>query len=173
MPRTRANRPPFDPFNDFDHMFEDMRRQMDEMLRQMGASGPLNETLSFHFTSSNGLDDRTRLEPIGRRAPVRKRPEPPVGHENEPLIDVWENEKKVTVLVELPGIAKDDIDIEADGKMLRLSVNTDNKVFDKEIALPCNVRSSSATANYRNGVLEVSLDRTAPRKRKRPKVKVS
>ena len=77
--------------------------------------------------------------------------------EREPFTDVTRNGDKVSVVVELPGVKKEDIVLEGNRSSLQVSVDTENKKFRKSIALPCEVDENSATAEYNNGILEVNL----------------
>ena len=78
--------------------------------------------------------------------------------EREPFTDVTRNGDKVSVVVELPGVRKEDIVLEGNPTSLRVSVDTEDKKFRKSIALPCEVDEESATAEYNNGILEVNLN---------------
>jgi HSP20 family protein len=83
----------------------------------------------------------------------------------EPLTDIIESEDKVRVIVELPGVEKKEIKVNASDRALDIGVENPDKPFIKHLDLPCDVRRDSAKANYKNGVLEVVLTRVAPKKR--------
>ena len=94
-----------------------------------------------------------------------------VGGDFMPSIDVKEEEKQITVTAELPGIEKDDIDIQVRGDELVLrgekreekSEEKDNWVckeivsgsFVRRIALPTEVDVEHADAKMDNGVLTI------------------
>ena len=82
--------------------------------------------------------------------------------EREPFTDVTRDGDKVSVIVELPGVKKEDIVLEGNKSSLNVSVDTENKKFRKSIALPCDVDEESAHAEYNNGILEVSLTAKTP-----------
>ncbi|OPX58196.1 MAG: Hsp20/alpha crystallin family protein [Methanomassiliicoccales archaeon PtaB.Bin215] len=42
-------------------------------------------------------------------------------------------------------------------------MDTERKKFCKRLELPCEVREDSASAEYRNGVLTVVMDKSSPR----------
>jgi HSP20 family protein len=75
----------------------------------------------------------------------------------QPLTDVFENKENVKLYVELPGAEKNDIKLNVtDG---RAEVKAKN--FYKAIGLPTkDVESDKAVANYKNGVLEVTIPKT-------------
>lgn len=158
-----------DPFSEFDQMFEDMRRQMDALMRGVGSFEPLDSgPARVSYRRFDGSEIGPELsEGDGRSVPVL---EP--RSDEEQLVDVREKEGKVTVLVELPGLCKEDLDLHVSGKRLAIDVQVPEKEFSTEVELPCSVQSSSTKASYRNGVLEVVMDKAAPRKRKGTKVRV-
>ena len=82
--------------------------------------------------------------------------------EREPFTDVTRDGDKVSVVVELPGVKKEDIVLEGNRTSLQVSVDTESKKFRKSIALPCEVDEGSAKAEYNNGILEVSLTAMNP-----------
>ncbi|MBD3388517.1 MAG: hypothetical protein GF416_05545 [Candidatus Altiarchaeales archaeon] len=77
----------------------------------------------------------------------------------EPITDVIEKYDSVSVVFELPGVRKEDIDLRASVESVYISVDTPLRKYGKDVKLSCRVRPESASANYNNGVLEVSLAR--------------
>ncbi|MFA5312263.1 MAG: Hsp20/alpha crystallin family protein [Methanomassiliicoccales archaeon] len=159
-----------DPFSEFDQMFDEMRRQMDALMRGAGAFEPLDsEPVQVSYRRIDG-PDMLPEEDAGRTVGRVAVAEPQV--DEEQLVDVREKDGKVTVLVELPGLRREDVDLRVSGRHLMIEVDVPDKEFSTDVELPCAVKVGSAKANYRNGVLEVVLDKAAPRKRKGTKVKV-
>ncbi|HDH41864.1 MAG TPA: Hsp20/alpha crystallin family protein [Candidatus Altiarchaeales archaeon] len=79
--------------------------------------------------------------------------------EIEPLVDVIERDREVMVVAELPGIKTEDISIYISEDILRIDVDTTARRYHRKLKLPCRVRSDTGTATYKNGVLEVKLER--------------
>ncbi|MEM1776413.1 MAG: archaeal heat shock protein Hsp20, partial [Nitrososphaerota archaeon] len=75
----------------------------------------------------------------------------------EPLVDVFEEDDTVKVVAEVPGVEKEDINLNATEDMLIISVKTPQRKYYKEVELPAKVDPNSAKASYKNGVLEVTL----------------
>jgi HSP20 family protein len=87
--------------------------------------------------------------------------------------EIEETDKEIVVRVELPGMEKEDCNVTIDGRMLyvrgekRLERSRDDSVyhiteraygiFERAIPLPRNVDSDNANANYKNGVLTITL----------------
>ena len=75
-------------------------------------------------------------------------------HIREPFIDIIEEEDKIRILAELPGIKKEDIDLKAKRDGLKLSARN----FAKFIPLDVEIDPKSIKATYNNGVLEIRID---------------
>lgn len=105
-----------------------------------------------------------------------------------PLIDVEETDDEVLVRAELPGLDERDFTVEltANRLILRGEKHEESEerrrgyyyaersygAFARAIALPCEVDADKATAKYKNGVLRVTLPKTAKAKAKRITVQV-
>ena len=84
-------------------------------------------------------------------------PKQAIDEVREPLTDVFEEKDHVKLYVELPGVEKDDIQLNVTEG--RAEVKAKN--FYKVVDLPTrHVESEKATANYKNGVLEVTIPKT-------------
>jgi HSP20 family protein len=83
-----------------------------------------------------------------------KLPEQVTDEVREPLTDVFQDKDNVKLYIELPGVEKNDIQLNVtDG---HAEIKTTN--FFKTIDLPTNnVEFDKAVANYKNGVLEVVI----------------
>ena len=86
--------------------------------------------------------------------------EPGVAEVREPLVDIFENEKEVTVIAELPGIEEKDIKTEVEERTLKISAETKERRYSKEVELPAAV-TGELEKTYKNGVLEVKLKKKA------------
>jgi HSP20 family protein len=86
----------------------------------------------------------------------------------EPLTDVFQDKDNVKIYMELPGVEKSDIQLNITGGQAEVKA----KSFFKAIDLPTkDVEVDKAVANYKNGVLEVTipkLKKTAPEEPKHP-----
>jgi len=74
-------------------------------------------------------------------------------------VDVHEYEDRVTVIADLPGVEKDDIDLQCTGRTLSIRAAGPVRSYADRVPLPTAVDETSASATYNNGVLEVRLDR--------------
>jgi HSP20 family protein len=103
-----------------------------------------------------------------------------------PALDVFEKDNKLVVKAEIPGMKEEDIDVSVVGDTLTIKgerkAETEVKdedyyrcersygSFFRSIPLPSAVDANKIEASYENGVLEVTLPKTAAAKRKKVKV---
>ena len=85
----------------------------------------------------------------------------------KPITDVMECKDHISVTMELPGVAKEDIVLELIGSELEVSVDTPGRKFHKRLPLPVEVKPKSIKASFKNGVLEVTLKTKASKKPKK------
>ncbi|MFP3492232.1 MAG: Hsp20/alpha crystallin family protein, partial [Vulcanisaeta sp.] len=98
----------------------------------------------------------------------RPKGERPIIEEDiEPLTDVIEEEDSVKVIMDMPGVDKDKINIRIseDGKKLIISARDTDRRYYKEVDLPTEVDPSQSKATYRNGVLTVELKKKSTGKK--------
>ncbi|HEY3421111.1 MAG TPA: archaeal heat shock protein Hsp20 [Methanomassiliicoccales archaeon] len=157
-----------DNFSNFDEEFEEMRARMDRIMEQMltGEFGLGGETKMYGVSMRMGPDGQPHIQEFGNVKPIAPEKVKEISP-IEPLVDVLQEKDKVRVIIELPGVQKDDIGAKADGLWLEVSVDTENRKFSKRIELPCPVRSGTEAVSYRNGVLDITLDREPPKRRKK------
>jgi len=81
------------------------------------------------------------------------------GRQIEPVTDVIEGIHTVFVTIELPGVTRKDIHLRATEGTLVVSADSPRRTYSREIPLPAPVRTDIIRATYKNGVLDVSLER--------------
>lgn len=154
--------------------FELMRRFAEEMDHLFGGFGP---GLGMHWPG------------FASRNPELRR------HENEfatgvwsPRVDVLQREGKVLYRVDLPGLTKDDIKVDIHNDMVTIQGERKHEAqeeregyfyserthgsFYRAIPLPEGADASKANAEFRNGVLEISMPAPAPQEQKARRLEV-
>ena len=96
-----------------------------------------------------------------------------------PLVNVFQDGDDFVLVAELPGVRKEDLDIQVVGDTLRVhgkktiaydagaSVHRRERnagEFDRTLTLPAEIDADKVTAEYRNGVLTLRLPRAASAK---------
>lgn len=74
-------------------------------------------------------------------------------------VDVYEEEDRIRVVADLPGVAKSDIGVQSDGEMVTISATSETRQYDERVSLSAAVDPESGTATYNNGVLEITFER--------------
>ena len=79
--------------------------------------------------------------------------------EREPLVDINTTDSEVRVVVEMPGIRKEDIKVNAYDSQLEIATSKDaQRKYHKNIELPEQAEIETAKSVYNNGVLEVTFN---------------
>lgn len=71
-------------------------------------------------------------------------------------VDIFEEEKKIRVIAELPGVNEEDIRLDLNEDILVIFANRGNHNYRKDIKLPRTFESITGKT-YNNGILEVTL----------------
>lgn len=108
----------------------------------------------YGFSVRTGIGGLPRVERFGN---IRSTEEGPIVAEvREPLVDVFDEEKEIVVVVELPGVSEDQIRIEVADDILSLETTGERK-YAKEALLPSAVAAETLQKTYKNGILELRL----------------
>jgi len=158
-----------DLFKDFEKDFAQMQEQLNAIMQDavkqlteqgFGKAGQPGSPFVYGFSMRLGPDGKPRFEQFGNtlHAPGAK-PEVAVEGGREPLTDVLDHEDSITVTVELPGVEKTDIQVYATEQQLTIKVDTATRKYYKELALPAAVKPDSTQATFKNGVLDVTIQK--------------
>lgn len=93
-----------------------------------------------------------------------------------PKIDIFEDESDYHLEAELPGIKEKDIDIQIDNHILSIKAKQEEKIenkdknyyrreryygeFQRSIHLPNNINSEKIAADFKHGILHVTIPKT-------------
>ncbi|MCJ7578657.1 MAG: Hsp20 family protein [candidate division Zixibacteria bacterium] len=86
-----------------------------------------------------------------------KKGAPVVEEVREPLVDIFDEANKITIIAEIPGVEEEKIKIEIKDDILELKAEDSDKKYQKEILLPSKVKEESVRSTYKNGVLKITL----------------
>jgi HSP20 family protein len=105
-----------------------------------------------------------------------------------PAVDVYEEKDQVIVKAELPGMGKDDIQVNLTGTTLTLKGEKKKEEeikehdyyrcersygsFTRTVELPIEVKGEEVKASFKDGVLEIRLPKSEEARRKQIKVQV-
>ena len=80
----------------------------------------------------------------------------------EPLIDILTRSDLIQVVVDLPGVKKQDIHLQVTKTVLTIEINSPHSHYLKKIDLPAAIDSTHASSTFKNGVLAVKLPKENP-----------
>jgi HSP20 family protein len=109
----------------------------------------------YGMTVRTGIGGIPRVEPFGNIR-TGEAGEPMVADVREPLVDVFDEDEEIVVVVELPGVAEGEIKVEVQDDVLSLETTGEHS-YAKEILLSEAVEATDPEKTYRNGILEVRL----------------
>lgn len=174
--RKRRDFPGFPP--GFEAEIERMREEMERMMRDMMRGGlPFGampgfppgppppgakpgEPMVYGFSMRVGPDGKPHIQQFGNARPGIGLTAGAEGA-REPLTDVLEGEKEIAVTVELPGATKEELNLHVADERITLRVEGPRKYY-KEITLPARVIPKTANATFKNGVLDITIQRESP-----------
>ena len=171
-----------------------MQREMDKELENMKKDLPKNlvreyETpeggkvqevgpLVYGYSMTIGPDGKPQVREFGNV----KRPagfgfgigpsKPQIAGEMEPMIDVVTTDKEVKVTVEMPGVTKDKIKIDAYESKVEVKSEDPQRKYHKTIDLPLEADVETAKSKYSNGILEITLEKKKETKPKGKQIKI-
>lgn len=71
------------------------------------------------------------------------------------MADVFEDEDRVLVVAEMPGITADDVHLEVHDDVLTIEAQRGDKKYRKEVLLPRSYPRDKMTVTCNNGIVEI------------------
>lgn len=155
-------------------------QDIDELINSMfkaalspGANMPPNaNTIFYGYQVNIGPDGKPHVREFGNVKPTNR------GTfergSREPFVDTILDDREGTlkVVAEMPGVQKEDIRLEATEEAVLIKATNSDRNYETSVPLNTPVEPDSASATYRNGILEVKLKLKSPQKPKGTNVKV-
>ncbi|MBD3388536.1 MAG: Hsp20 family protein [Candidatus Altiarchaeales archaeon] len=153
-------------FGEFDRHFEGFDEYMSQMIQRAGRNP--GQSYVWGFTSYTGPDGKTHTREYGNlprnetqcNGPACNPQIPqdisPSEEPETPYHDTLDEGDKVKVIVDLPGLEKEDIELTSNGTNIHLKAENPERRYRADIRTPSEVGSEPEKAQYRNGVLEIT-----------------
>jgi HSP20 family protein len=171
MNDKRKRKKPFDLFGEeFEKIFEEMQRMIDDSFLEPFEE--IGKPFVRGFSVRVGPDGKPHIQEFGNRPSRTPTGDPQISEEREPLTDVMEGESSVSVTMEIPGVEKEDINLEVAEDTLEIKVDTNHHKYHKLLDLPCEVKPESTKATYKNGILDVEIDCKRKKEKKGYKIDI-
>ena len=152
---------PSDIFDEFEEQFRKMQREMNYAFRNaMSENLPPSkkgEPYVYGWSLLSGPDGKPHFEEFGNIPSTPPGVSQQMLGAKEPIVDIIEGNKIVSITAEVPGVSKEDIELEIMEDTVVIKVDKEGKKYYKKVELPCDVDADSAKASYRNGVLDIEL----------------
>jgi HSP20 family protein len=181
-----------DIFRSFDDMHKEMDRMFNvfndlstnapkELVREYETSegGKVREVgpIVYGYSMTIGSDGKPHVKEFGNVKTGKNIGQyinnPTISSEREPLSDLNTTENEVKVVLEMPGIKKEDIKINAyDEKVEIKTAENAQRKYHKILDLPKQADLETARSTYNNGILEVTFDKKKEQKPKGKEIKI-
>lgn len=180
-----------DLFRGFDEIRQEIRREFEESFKDIETKAPKElikeyETpeggkvrevgpIVYGYSVTIGPDGKPRVREFGNvKSPLRTGffGTPMISSEREPLSDITTTDKEVKVTVEMPGIAKEKIKINAYEDKVEVTVDDPRRKYHEVVKIPPEADIDSVKSTYNNGILEITFKKKADAKPKGKEVKI-
>jgi HSP20 family protein len=164
----------------FDEMRREMEREFENMFKNIEAKAPKDLVKEYEtprggkvreygpfvygYSMTIGPDGIPKVREFGNvKSPFSSRrggffTRPFISSEREPLVDVTTTDKEVKVVVEMPGVSKENIKVNAyDNSVEVITTGTDERKYHEVVEIPPETDIETATSTYKNGILEITF----------------
>ena len=97
---------------------------------------------------------------------------PLISSEREPLADVTTTDKDVKVVVEIPGVSKENIKINVYDNSVEVTTTGTERKYHEVVDIPPETDIETATSTYKNGILEIIFKKKEQSKPKGKQIKI-
>jgi HSP20 family protein len=170
-------------FGDISAGFDEMRRRFEEQFRDIQTKAPKELVREYQtqegdkvreigpivhgYSATIGPDGKPTIREFGNVISSRSRERgfnanttgPQITAEREPLVDIITSDKEVKVVVELPGVNKENININSYDNSVEISANTSDRKYRRVVDLPPEATGETAKSTYKNGILEIVFNK--------------
>jgi HSP20 family protein len=178
-----------DMFRGFDQMRREMEREFEDIERRIPKDlvreyttpegGKIREAGPFvyGYSMTVGPDGKPRVREFGNIKPSRGlfgggMTGPKISGELEPLVDITTTDNDVKVAIEMPGINKNNIRINAYDQTLEVKSDDAKRNYRKTVEVPPETDIETAKSTYNNGILEITFKKKEQKKPRGKEIKV-
>lgn len=88
-----------------------------------------------------------------------------------PAVDIWENDQEFVILADVPGASSDSVQVEVDQGALRLGAEGASVRWTRSFLVPRGIAVDQIRAELTNGVIRLTLPKSAEVRRRTVEVK--
>jgi HSP20 family protein len=132
----------------------------------------------YGYSMTIGPDGKPHVREFGNVKPTKdgfgmsNRAKPHLSSEREPLVDINATDDQVTVVLEMPGVNKEAIKINAFDDLLEVSSTDPKRKYHKTIGLPKDVDVDTVKSKFNNGILEIIFNKKNETKSNGKEIKI-
>src|SRR5205823_4953985 len=168
-------------FDDMFRGFDQMRRQIEREFEDIGKriskdlvreyntpqGGKVREygPFVYGYSMTIGPDGKPKVREFGNvKSPSSRRgggffTRPLISSERQPLADVTTTDKEVKVIVEMPGVNKENIKVNAYDNSVEVTTTDPERKYHEVVEIPPETDIKTAKSTYKNGILEITFDK--------------
>jgi HSP20 family protein len=196
---SRASRQfPFgDMFKGFDEMRSQIERQLEDQFKNFQSTAPKELVREYQtpeggkvrevgpivygYSMTIGPDGKPKIREFGnvRSSPLRgggggsSFSTPLISSEMQPLADVITTDTEVKVVVEMPGVSKENIKVNAyDSSVEITTTGQEERKYREVVEIPPETDIETAKSIYKNGILEITFKKREQTKPKGKQINV-
>ena len=164
--------------NIFEETMQNVERMPKDLVREYqtpeGAKVREVGPIVYGYSVTIGPDGKPQAREFGNIRPPMigtTTAAPELTAEREPLTDIVTTDKEVKVIVEMPGVRKEEIKINAFDNSVEVSTTESaQRKYRRIVELPSDADANTVKSNYNNGILEIIFDKKAKPKGKEIRV---
>jgi HSP20 family protein len=167
---------------EMERMFEETIQNVDRMPKNLVREYETSEgskvreigPIVYGYSVTVGPDGKPQVREFGNvRPPVAGARAPQLTDQREPLADIVTTDKEVKVVIEMPGVNKQDIKVSSYDSSAEVSTTDTAAIkYHTVIELPPEADIETAKSTYNNGILEIIFGKKASPKTKGKDIKV-
>jgi HSP20 family protein len=184
-----------DIFRRFDDITKGMEREFEDVFKNIEVKAPKDLVKEYQtpgggkvteygpfiygYSMTIGPDGKPKVREFGNvKSPFSSTrggffTRPLISSEREPLADVTTTDKEVKVVIEMPGVSKENININVyDNSVELTTTGTEGRKYHEVIEIPPETDIETATSTYKNGILEVVFKKKEQSKPKGKEIKI-
>jgi HSP20 family protein len=180
-------------FDDMFRGFDEMRNEFEEQFKNIETRAPKDLIREYNspgrgkirevgpivhgYSMTVGPDGKPRIREFGNVKSSLSRDftqtTPVISSEREPLADVTTTDKEIKVVLEMPGVSKENIKINAYYGSVEISTTEGaQRKYHETIELPSETDIETAKSSYNNGILEITFKKKQQSKPKGKEIKI-
>ncbi|HEX2405763.1 MAG TPA: archaeal heat shock protein Hsp20 [Nitrososphaeraceae archaeon] len=136
--------------------------------------------LVYGYSMTIGADGRPKVREFGNiKSPSRlgatgatTATRPVISGEREPLADITTSDKEVKVILEMPGVSRENLRINAYDNSVEVKSEDPQRKYHRVIEIPPEADIETVKSTYKNGILEIVFKKKEQTKPKGKEVKV-